>query len=726
MEVDAKLETESMDEPSDLDTSEHEHENENENEIDDFGSMDSLLIPAVEMPDGDDVNNMDSASNLEATSHKCDVCDKSFTRRAHLLRHVRLHTGEKPYACPICSKRFNRSEPRNVHMNKEHPEFRSDNCTICGKAYVDENDRIEHTKSHMEKRYFRCTMCPREFHKASALAGHMQIHSGHEPLMKRVHKCTICQMEFSRYDHLIRHQTVHSGLKLFECQRCFKRFTRADNRKKHESTCKGDGTSTNADSNLDQSEDEPNSTMDSTLAVDPLEIINVSSILEQDFENIDTETNAIDFFDDMNFFDENGDEDDNSLLNGPKSAAMSDSLRRSQLEADIDLEKMGGIRQRVPRPKLTQEEIDTLTCSICLKTLAQKYHLVRHKITHLGDQKPYKCTICQKTFSRREHLKHHLFTHKRQTEKLTRTIIVPQSKYKKVLRVKPTPNPKYFEPEDLKPTINSISSTSSTSSSSLRLQLLQRFKVFAIKLKQKNPLDYYEQCFDFMGNLFLSNLQSINSETFASKRQLSSPASAVAVAPASSKAHIKIKAEELRPATMAVSSIPSQLYRSRDAPQPGRKLKIYECDVCGRGFKRAEHKRRHMAIHSKSTPYNCEICQRKFSRSDHMVQHFRVHHVGVKPYRCRNSNCSERFDTYKEKLVHGRNCMHFTMPSTSGAIKTEFIANGIEADDIESPIDDEFITAATANADDIPNFQSHFIKTESDCPDDGYDPVYGY
>lgn len=169
---------------------------------------------------------------------------------------------------------------------------------------------------------------------------------------------------------------------------CFKRFTRADNRKKHENTCKGEiSTSAAYENGSDQCDEDQNKTLNET---DPLEIINVASILEQDFEDIDTSSNAMDFFEDMKFFAENGngggegdDDNDDSFMNGTKSS-LSDSSRMSQLEADFDLEKLGGIRQKVPRPKLTQEEIDTLTCSICSKTLAQKYHLVRHKITHLG------------------------------------------------------------------------------------------------------------------------------------------------------------------------------------------------------------------------------------------------------------------------------------------------------------------------------------------------------
>ncbi|XP_062853969.1 POZ (BTB) and AT hook-containing zinc finger 1 [Trichomycterus rosablanca] len=133
----------------------------------------------------------------------CDLCGKVFRDVYHLNRHKLSHSGEKPYACPVCGLRFKRKDRMSYHV-------RSHDGAV-GKPYV-------------------CQSCGKGFSRPDHLNGHIkQVHTAERP-----HKCQICNASFATRDRLRSHLACHEDK--IPCQVCGK-FLRAaymtDHLKKH-------------------------------------------------------------------------------------------------------------------------------------------------------------------------------------------------------------------------------------------------------------------------------------------------------------------------------------------------------------------------------------------------------------------------------------------------------------------------------------------------------------
>ena len=50
----------------------------------------------------------------------CRFCNKLFQSSWHLDRHIRIHTGERPFKCELCGKYFNRKDHLKEHNFAVH------------------------------------------------------------------------------------------------------------------------------------------------------------------------------------------------------------------------------------------------------------------------------------------------------------------------------------------------------------------------------------------------------------------------------------------------------------------------------------------------------------------------------------------------------------------------------------------------------------------------------
>lgn len=129
---------------------------------------DSLLSP--------DSMIEDKVGDPLADPLRCDDCDKVFNKSCYLKQHNRcFHSGDKPFKCPRCGKRF-----------------------------MEQLQCEEHLTKHGGDKPHKCDVCPKSFHHKTDLRRHSYSHNAEKPYV-----CPLCNKGFIRKDHMLKHTNIH-------------------------------------------------------------------------------------------------------------------------------------------------------------------------------------------------------------------------------------------------------------------------------------------------------------------------------------------------------------------------------------------------------------------------------------------------------------------------------------------------------------------------------------
>ncbi|KAI8484523.1 hypothetical protein Bbelb_377940 [Branchiostoma belcheri] len=148
------------------------------------------------------------------TPYKCDQCDYSAAQKYNLDKHLQKHTGEKPYMCGECGYRTAYRSHLSRHI-RTHTGEKPYKCDQCDYSAAHKYSLDKHLQKHTGEKPYMCEECGYRTAYRSVLSQHMRTHTGEKP-----YRCDQCDYSAAQKANLNQHLAKHTGEKPYMCEEC--------------------------------------------------------------------------------------------------------------------------------------------------------------------------------------------------------------------------------------------------------------------------------------------------------------------------------------------------------------------------------------------------------------------------------------------------------------------------------------------------------------------------
>ena len=121
-----------------------------------------------------------SSLNLHYRSHTgirpfiCKICGKNFIEKGNLRIHLNSHSNDKPFKCQFCEKSYKIKSHLIEHINISHLKLKKFKCNLCNSSFGRKSTLNSHMKTHTGEKNFFCPIIGCE--KSFSEKGNMKIH----------------------------------------------------------------------------------------------------------------------------------------------------------------------------------------------------------------------------------------------------------------------------------------------------------------------------------------------------------------------------------------------------------------------------------------------------------------------------------------------------------------------------------------------------------------------